>query len=165
MFAQLRDQETPGLDHIAMLADPGAAREAAVRAGARLVDPDGYGLRVNDVDGVMIEVMGQRTWRSLPSTLPSNWEGVRPAFEAVEVKSVALGAADVGRAQSFYRTVFGGAPRLQFQPGKAGLARIEIAIRRIDARRVLDARGIRAYGSGNDVLFRDPDGNEIGLVF
>jgi len=169
MFASLRDGETPGLDHIAILADPAAAREAAVRAGGRLVDPDGYGLRVNDVDGTMIEVMNQPTWRSIPPivgrTEPSNWKGIRPAFEPVEVRSVSLGTNDAAKAASFYRTIFGGAPRLQFRSGPGGLARLEIAIRPADARKILEGRGIPTYGSDNEILFKDPDGNEIGVVF
>jgi hypothetical protein len=164
MFTQLRDGETPGLDHISMLCDIAAARESAVRAGAVLVEPNGYGLRVQDVDGTMVEVMGAPSWRNTGLTLPSNLQGIRPAFEAVALKSVSLGTSDAAKAGAFYRTVFGGAPRLQFRPGAAGLARIEIAIRRVDARKVLDGRGIRAYGSGGEILFKDPDGNEIAVT-
>jgi hypothetical protein len=111
--------------------------------------------------------MDRPTWRNIAPiakrTLPSNLDGIRPVFEAVEMKSVALGTADPTKAGAFYRTVFGGVPRLEFRQGAAGLARVEMAIKRADARRLLDGRGIRAYGSANEVLFRDPDGNEIAL--
>jgi hypothetical protein len=167
MFAQLREGESPGLDHIAILGNTIEAREAAARAGASVVDPNGPGFRVKDVDGTLIEVLDQPTWPysalAVRLPLPSNLKGVRPAFEPIGMKSVSLGTSDATKAASFYRTIFGGAPRLQFRPGASRLARIEIAIRPGDARKTLDGRGIRAYGSRDEVLFRDLDGNEIAL--
>jgi hypothetical protein len=48
-----------------------------------------------------------------------------------------------------------------------GLDRLIIALRNLrlkQARRILQERGIQPYGSKHEVLFRDPDGNEMELA-
>jgi hypothetical protein len=116
-----------------------------------------------------------------------NFRGVRPAFEAAAVAGIGLRSIDVARSIGFFHENFGlvsvrapkvgaravgcGRTIVEVRPIRgtetSGLDRIVIAIRGVtskQARRILEARGIHPHGSSHEILFRDPDGNEIGLI-
>jgi catechol 2,3-dioxygenase-like lactoylglutathione lyase family enzyme len=191
MLAQIRDGETPGLDHFSVLiGDPAAVHPAMVRNGVSLIHPD-QGLWFRDVDGTLIEVMASPTWggaaESIRLALPANLQKLRPAFEPLAVTRLCLRSLDVARSVHFYGQIFTqqnakpmatgaqafscGGTILELKPiGGAqttGLDRVVIAVRQFrvkEARHILQQRGIQPYGSKHEVLFRDPDGNELELV-
>ena len=191
MLSQITPGELPGLDHLAVLADnPVAMRPVLERNGISLINP-AHGLRVRDADGTLIELVARPTWggtaQSIRLALPTNLRGVRPAFEPVAVKRLCLRTVDVDRSAHFYSQLFGrqgaqslaaggtaftyGATVLELRPiaggQPPGLDRLIIAVRNLrlkQARRILQQRGIQPYGSKHEVLFRDPDGNEMELA-
>ena len=190
MLSQITPGELPGLDHLAILADNAQAMRPVLERSASLISPD-QGLRVRDADGMVIELMTRPTWggtaQSIRLALPSNLRSFRAAFEPIAVKRLCLRTEDVYRSAQFYTRLFTrqstqalnvggkaftfGATTLEFRPitaiQKPGLDRLIIAIRDLRlkrARRILQQRGIQAYGSRDQVLFRDPDGNEVELA-
>lgn len=187
MLARLRVGESPGLDHLSVLADDVvAARSIVARNGISLINPN-QGLWFHDLDGILIELMPRRTWglqaQSMRLPVPSNLRDLRPAFETARLMSIHLRTLDVQRSASFYSQLFGrekaadgtsftfGATELQLRPVDGaktpGLDRLVIAIRNFrpkEARRILEQRGIQPSGSRHEVLFHDPDGNELELV-
>jgi hypothetical protein len=94
--------------------------------------------------------------------LPPDLETVRPAFEPVGIKRISVRVGDVARAETCYRQVFGAVP-IELRT----YDRVTIAVRNFppaEARRTLRRLGLKPYGAGNEVLLRDPDGNEIALA-
>ena len=187
MLAQLRAGESPGLDHLSILADGiAAARSTLVRNGIPLINPD-QGLWFRDLDGTLIELMARPTWglqaQSIRLPVPSNLRSLRPAFEAAMLKSIHLRTLDVQRSASFYGQFFvrekaaggvsfaSGATAFQLGPigggTTPGLDRLVIAVRNFkpkQARHILEQRGIQPTGSRHEVILHDPDGNELELV-
>jgi hypothetical protein len=191
VFAQVRTDELPGLDHISLLADDHAEiRSRLHRNGVGLVRPD-QGLWFRDADGRLVELMPRPTFGiqapGIRVALPTNFRGVRPAFQATAVVGLCLRSVDVARSIGFFHENFDlasvkpltvgaqalGCGRTTFEvkpisgTQTSGLDRIAIAIRGVTlkrARRLLAERGIRPYGSRHEILFRDPDGNEVGLI-
>jgi hypothetical protein len=187
MLSGIREGESPGLDHLSVLAgNPVAARATLTRKGISLIDP-GQGLWFRDTDGMLIELMAGPTWglqaQSIRLPVPSNLASLRPAFETAALTRIHLRIVDIGRATSFYSQLFGrdkatgerrftcGPTVLQLDRGAGleapGLDRLVISIRGFrpkQARRILEQRGIQPGGSQRQVLLRDPDGNELELV-
>jgi catechol 2,3-dioxygenase-like lactoylglutathione lyase family enzyme len=172
MLSQLGGGVLPGLDHLSLLAEAN-------------------GRDVTDPDGAMIELMARPTWGlAVPAIrlpLPSNLRGLQPAFEPVALRRISLRTTDVDRSVRFYSEVLGlqngqpaaagrraftcGAVVLELGPlagaQTPGLDRLGVGVRNASpqqARRILQQRGIQPYGSRSEVLFRDPDGNEVELV-
>jgi catechol 2,3-dioxygenase-like lactoylglutathione lyase family enzyme len=188
MFAQVRADERPGLDHVSFLvSDLAAVRSTLERSG---VSPIQSGYWFRDADGALIELMQAPTFglqaQSIRVAPPVNLQAVRPAFEAAAVTRLCLRSVDVARSVDFFRKILGepsagthsagarafacGATTLEIRPGLGtqsdGLDRIAIGIRGIGwarARRILEERGIRPRGSKNVILIRDPDDNETEL--
>lgn len=115
--------------------------------------------------------------------VPSNFRGLRPAFETARLTSILLRTLSVQRSASFYNQLFGrekaagetsfnfGATELQFRPvdeaKTPGLDRLVIAVHNFrpkQARRILEQRGIQQSRSPHEVVFHDPDGYELELV-
>lgn len=185
MLSQVSGGESPGLDHLSVLAgDLVAARSMLARNGIPVINPT-QGLWFRDPGATLIELMAAPTWglqaQSMRLPIPSNLQALRPAFEAAALTGIRLRALDVGQSSSFYGQLFGrekaaggksfvyGATVLQLAPAAVapGLDRLVVAVRNFKprlARRVLEQRGIEPHGSRNEVLFRDPDGNELELA-
>jgi catechol 2,3-dioxygenase-like lactoylglutathione lyase family enzyme len=177
MLSQIRPAESPGLDHVSLLAaDFEAARSTLARNRVPLVDPD-HGLWIRDADGTLIEFMPRPMWgiqsESLRLPLPANLRSLRPAFEHASLVGIHLGVRDVEQSAAFYRRLFGpsltyGQTAVKLAPSKTpGLRRLAVALPKLDrkrARRILERRGIQTYGSPRELLFRDPDGNEVELA-
>lgn len=187
VLSGIRKGESPGLDHLSVLAGNAmVARATLARNGITLIDPD-RGLWFRDTDGTLIELMANPTWglqaQSIRRPVPSNLPSLRPAFETAAMTKIHLRVVDIGRATPFYRQLFGrdkatgercfrcGPTVLQLNSGAGiktpGLDRLVISIRGFRAkqsRRILEQRGIEPRGSQNQVLLRDPDGNELELV-
>jgi hypothetical protein len=191
VFAQVRAEDLLGLDHISLLADnPAAIRSRLNRHGVALVRPD-QGLWFRDADGRLVELMLRPTFGiqapGIRVKLPMNFGGVRPAFEATAVAGFGLRSVDVARSIGFFHETFDlasvkaltvgaqavgcGRTIVEVRPTSgtetSGLDRIAIVIRGVtlkQARRTLQERGIHPHGSSHEILFRDPDGNEVGLI-
>jgi catechol 2,3-dioxygenase-like lactoylglutathione lyase family enzyme len=177
MLSQARDGESPGLDHVSVLAnDISAARATLSHHGISPIDPN-RGLWFRDADGTLIELMADPTWgnqaQSMRLPLPTNLPSFKPAFQPASLSGIQLRTPDVDRSAAFYRRVFGpafdtGKIPLRFRPASTpGLDRLVVAVhnlKRAQARRILQQRGIQPYGSPREVLLRDPDGNEVQLV-
>jgi catechol 2,3-dioxygenase-like lactoylglutathione lyase family enzyme len=185
MLSQIRSGESTGLDHLSLLAgDLVAARSTLTRNGISLIDPD-QGLWFRDNGGTLIELMAASTWglqaREMRLPVPSNLQSLRPAFETGALTRIHLRVLD--SSASFYSQLFGrekaaggrsftcGATELRLSTVTGaqapGLDRLVIAVRHFkpeQARRILKQRGIQPAGSQREVLFRDPDGNELELV-
>jgi catechol 2,3-dioxygenase-like lactoylglutathione lyase family enzyme len=191
ILSQVTARELPGLDHLSILTgDFAALRPTLERNAITLIKPN-QGFWFRDADGTLIELMAKPTWAGTaprdPLALPADLRSRRPAFEPVALKKINLRALNVDRSAEFYNPLFGGenhpppaagrraftygASVLEFVPlGGAqtpGLDRLVIAVRNLkpqQARRILQERGIHPHGSRHEVLFRDPDGNELELV-
>ena len=191
MLSQIHTGESPGLDHLAVLAgNPLAIRPILEHNRVSLINPD-QGLSVRDADGTLIELMERPTWggtaQSIRLALPSNLRSFRPAFEPVALTRLCLSTPDVDRSADFYTRLFArqsaiplaaggrafayGSTVLELTPAVEGetpvLNRLVIAVRNFklnQARQILRRRGIQPYGSNREVLFRDPDGNELQLM-
>jgi catechol 2,3-dioxygenase-like lactoylglutathione lyase family enzyme len=187
MLSGIRGGESPGLDHLSVLAgNPVLARATLTANGISLIDP-AQGLWFRDPDGTLIELMPGPTWglqaQSMRLPVPSNLRSLRPAFETEALTRIHLRVVDIGRASSFYSQIFGrdkstgerrftyGATVLQLNQVAGvkapGLDRLVIAVRNFkpkQARRILEQRGIQPSGSRQEVIFHDPDGNELELV-
>jgi hypothetical protein len=185
MLSQIRGGESTGLDHLSLLAgDLVAARSTLTRNGISLINPD-QGLWFRDHGGTLIELMAGPTWslqaQSMRLPVPSNLRSLRPAFETAALTRIHLRTLD--SSASFYSQLFGrekaaggrsftcGATVLRLslvtEAQTPGLDRLVIAVRNFkpkQARRILKQRGIQLSGSRHEVLFRDPDGNELELV-
>jgi catechol 2,3-dioxygenase-like lactoylglutathione lyase family enzyme len=185
MLSQIRGGESTGLDHLSLLAsDLVAARSTLARNGISLVNPD-KGLWFRDNGGTLIELMAGSTWglqaQAMRLPVPSNLRSLQPAFETAALTRIHLRALD--SSVSFYSQLFGrekagggmsftcGATLLRLSPVTGaeapGLDRLVIAVRHFkpeQARRILKQRGIQPSGTQHEVLFRDPDGNELELV-
>lgn len=170
MLAELRPGESRGLDHLSLIAV--APKPSQV-------------LSIHDPDGTLIELAAQPSWgrtaQSVRLALPPDLGNQPPAFDPVALTRINLRSHNVERFAEFYCHLLGGDPgRRVFPCGRAvfelspaakartpGLGRLTIAVRNFSpkqARRILRDRGIRPYGSRREVLFRDPDGNELELV-
>jgi catechol 2,3-dioxygenase-like lactoylglutathione lyase family enzyme len=184
MLSQVSGSEVPGLDHLSLiLQNPASFRPTLERKGISPIHPD-KGLWVRDADGTLIEFMPRPTWDSIGQNirlpLPVNIRGVQPAFPASVLRRVRLRTPDVARSAGFYNQLFRpqsagtftyGGTVLELRPAtasqKPGLDRLVIAVPNLkpgDARRILQRRGIRPYGSRHELLFRDFDGNELELT-
>jgi catechol 2,3-dioxygenase-like lactoylglutathione lyase family enzyme len=189
VFAQVRAGELPGLDHISLLVDdPSAVRATLVQRGVSLIPPGDW---FHDADRNLLELMSGPSFgiqaQNMRVALPANLAGIRPAFSAASVTRLCLRSADVARSVAFFRSTFNqpsshpvapgaeailcGHTSLEIRPIATaqipGLDRLIIAINGVGltrARRVLEQRGIPLYGSRNEVLFRDPDGNELQVI-
>jgi catechol 2,3-dioxygenase-like lactoylglutathione lyase family enzyme len=185
ILSRIGSGESTGLDHFSLLAgDLLAARSTLARNGISLINP-GQGLWFRDNGGTLIELMTGSTWglqaQSMRLPVPSNLRSLRPAFETAALTRIHLRALE--SSASFYGQLFGrkkaagdrsftcGATVLRLSPATEaqtpGLDRLVIAVRNFkphQARRILQQRGIQLSGSRHEVLFRDPDGNELELV-
>jgi catechol 2,3-dioxygenase-like lactoylglutathione lyase family enzyme len=185
MLATVRSGEQPGLDHLSLLAGPiAAARASLERAGVSLMKPDQHGAWFHDPDGGLIELIypPPRTTSLGPDPrlpIPAHLRDLRPAFEPAAITRVRLGSPNLATAAEFYSRVVAastivfpptfpcGATALELRNGAPGLDRLVIGIQGFTpetARRILTDRGITPYGAPHEVLFRDPDGNELQLV-
>jgi hypothetical protein len=174
MLSQVRTGESPGLDHLSLLAgDVPTARAILVRNGISLIDPD-RGLWFRDTDGTSIELMPVPSWniqaQSMRLPLPVNLRGIKPAFVPAYLSAIHLRTPDVDRSTAFYARMLGPSLNsiLKFKPAPTpGLDRLVIAVHKLkltSARRILQQRGIEPYGRPHELLFRDPDGNEVELL-
>jgi len=189
VFAQVRADELPGLDHISFLvSDSVAIRSSLEHHGVPLMEP---GQWFRDADSTLVELMPSPTFgiqaQSIRLALPMNLRGLRPAFDAAAVTRFCLRSHDVARSVDFLRKVFAkpsigalangaqaflfGHTVLEIRPiagmQNPGLERIGVGIHGVtlkQARRILEQRGIQPRGSKDEVLFRDPDGNELQLI-
>jgi hypothetical protein len=137
MFSQMRAGESPGFDHMAMLAANALAARAMLEPRSVAVLDSDAGVRVRDVDGGLIELFERPTWggtgESIRRPLPTNFKGVRAAFEAVGLKRICLRTADAGKA---------GTSMVSYLEGRAfGVCRVE-AERSLMARRFLSWRRV-----------------------
>lgn len=191
VFAQLGADVLRGVDHISLLVnDPAAIRSRLAGNGVALIRPD-QGLWLRDPDGRLVELMPRPTFGlqapGIRIALPINFRGVRPAFEATSVAAISLRSVDVTRSVRFFCENFDLASAKALTVGAeamgcgrtivevrpisgtetSGLSRITIAIRGVilkQARRILEERGIHPQGSSHEIVFRDLDGNEVGLI-
>lgn len=189
MFSQVKAGESPGFEHMAVLAENARAARAVFELRRVAVVDAGPGVMVRDVDGSLIEFFTRPTWgetaESIRRALPTNFKSVKPAFEAVALKRVCLRTSDAAKAGDFYGELFGGetaqhlqkggrcftygATVFELAPGEGPrLEYLSIGVKNFkakSARRALLERGIRAVASPRGtVRFADPDGNEVEVV-
>ena len=121
MFSQVKAGESPGFEHMAVLAENARAARAVFELRRVAVVDAGPGVMVRDVDGSLIEFFARPTWgetaESIRRALPTNLKSVKPAFEAVALKRVCLRTSDAAKAGDFYGELFGGETAQHLQSG------------------------------------------------